>query len=97
MLDQYGKKIPTQLGNLSVENPGNLEEEELQDLVSARWYEVVGGGLFVALCDLKVKLGYDFELWALGEVRNTYGRDKKIFRVAEALKRYSAEDGFYHA
>ena len=101
MKDQYGQEIPNDLVVLPFgAGPGKdvihfdaLEPEEVGIIIKANWYEVVGQeGLILASADAIVGWGSDPEDCWLDIEPET-----KINRIADPLKRYSWEDGFYHA
>ena len=101
MKDQYGQEIPADLVVLHFGfEPGDkpiqgdrLEPEEIEIICKARWYEVR---------DIPLVLASYEEIHGLSEmnpldygIADTFETD--ICRIADPLKRYSWEDGFYHA
>lgn len=102
MKDQYGQEVPADLVVLhfgfepgeTVIRGDRLEPEEIEIISATAWYEVEGVPLILAsyeaiegLSELN-PLDYGIDLKATGI---------KINRIADPLKRYSLEDGFYHA
>jgi hypothetical protein len=101
MKDQYGTEVPSDLVVLPFgAAPGKdvihfdaLEPEEVEVISAAAWYEVEGQeGLILASAEFLGGFGSDPEDCGIGITPET-----KINRIADVLKRYSWEDGFYHA
>jgi len=101
MNDQYGQEIPADLVVLpfgfdpeSEVLSGHPREPEDVDIISkANWYEVEGQeGLLLASYEAIEGLS---ELNPLDCGLTLAGA--QLNRVADPLKRYSLEDGFYHA
>lgn len=102
MKDQYGQEVPGDLVVLQFgfdpESPvvhgDPLEPEEVAIITAANWYEVEGReGLILASYEAIEGLS---ELDPLDcGILDLAGA--KINRIADPLKRYSPEDGFYHA
>ena len=101
MEDQYGQEVPEDLVVLHFGfEPGEgvihgdpLEPEEVEIISKARWYEVE---------DVPLVLASYEEIQGLSELDPLdYGINDlataTINRIADPLKRYSLEDGFYHA
>lgn len=90
MIDQYGNKIPSDLVALT-RGIDRFNEEELKIICNARWYEVYhsyGRGLAVSFSEIQ---GIIDNPDSLG------GVPIKILLIDDVLKRWSIEDGFYHA
>ena len=103
MKDQYGQEVPGDLVVLAFGfEPGDgpirgdaLEPEDVEVISRADWYEIEGGppvvlASYVAIQGLSEynPLDAGIDLAAPGALIN---------RIADPLKRYSLEDGFYHA
>ena len=102
MKDQYEQEVPADLVVLHFGfDPGErvirgdyLEPEEVEVISAARWYKVEDVPLILASFE---------EIEGLSELQPLdYGIDLDtpgltINRIADPLKRYSREDGFYHA
>lgn len=102
MKDQYGQAVPADLVVLPVgAAPGEgvigfdpMDPEDVELITAANWYELAGQeGLILASYEAingfgSIPLDCGLDLAALGI---------KINRIADPLKRYSWEDGFYHA
>lgn len=95
MIDQYGNAVPADLSLLPTYE--FLGEEEIELVFAAPWYEV-DGILLMPSEDLPdgVEFGdpADADL-DVDEDGNIVA--DKIFKVDDALKRGSTEDGWYHA
>jgi hypothetical protein len=102
MKDQYGQEVPGDLVVLpfgaapedDVIGFDPVDPEDVEIITAANWYEVEGReGLILASYEA---IGGLSELDPLD-----YGipdlAGAKINRIADPLKRYSWEDGFYHA
>lgn len=101
MRDQYGQPIPDDLVVLpfgfepgeTVIRGDQVEPEDVEVIARANWYEVEGQeGLilasYLAIQGLSEVNPLDCGLTLAGA---------QINRIADPLKRYSLEDGFYHA
>ena len=91
--DQYGDKVPNDLVLPPMMEA--INDEQLKVIMAADWYEVEGKGYAILMSFRQIKglseadpLDADIDLSAKGI---------KVFRINECLKRYSDEDGFYHA
>ena len=102
MKDQYGQPIPADLvvlpfGAASGEGVigfDPVDPEDVEIITAADWYEVAGQeGLILASYEAingfgSIPLDCGIDLTTPGI---------QISRIADPLKRYSLEDGFYHA
>jgi hypothetical protein len=102
MKDQYGQEVPADLVVLhfgfepgeSVIRGDRLEPEEVDIISKANWYEVEDVPLILASYEAIDGLS---ELNPLDYGIDLQAPEIKINRIADPLKRYSWEDGFYHA
>jgi hypothetical protein len=110
MRDQYGGIIPGDLVVLhfgSPLEPGTLPEDnpligfdpvdpaDVDAVCAANWYEVQGReGLILASYE---EIGGRSELDPLDCGIDLHRPGVRVRRIAGPLKRYSLEDGFYHA
>lgn len=92
MKDNYGKTVPRDLVVLDW-FPGDFSDEEIQGITQAKWYESNDPEFaHWVLCSFKVcglendPIDYGFDLKKHG-----------VSRIPHPLKRWSDEDGFYHA
>lgn len=89
MKTQYGEDVPDDL--VLLPNPKDLMDLDLRVILAAEWYEYQGillvSGSAIDWFSEGDPLDAGLDLSALEE----------IDRVAESLKRFSREDGFYHA
>jgi hypothetical protein len=85
MRDQYGNDVPTDLVVL----PTHLGLQDTKVVMSANWYEANG----ILMASYKAIYGLSESDPLEPGVLPT----DQILYVAHALKRYSKEDGFYHA
>lgn len=102
MKDQYGQEVPGDLVALHFGfEPGDgpihgdrVEPEDVEVIGRATWYEVE---------DHPVMLASYLDIQGLSEINpldcgiDLQAPGLKINRIADPLKRYSLEDGFYHA
>lgn len=93
MLDNYGQEVPTDLVSLT-HGPDAFTDAEVKAIVNARWYDVVhshGEDLAVSFYEVGC-------LELLEPISNPLGDTPiEVMQVNEVLKRWSVEDGFYHA
>mgnify|MGYP001151620022 CR=1 FL=1 len=94
--DQYGEPVPSDL--VLLPSPGILSEEGVKKVEGAEWYEAEheqfkNGGFLLASAEALGDLSEDDLHSATGVREETC----LWHRVAHCLKRWSAEDGFYHA
>ncbi len=90
MNDQYGNKVPDDLIALERGLDG-FTDEEVTIIVNAQWYEVWhshGQDLAVSFSETQGIIDGDYPL---GDT------PIEILLVNDVLKRWSIEDGFYHA
>jgi len=90
MNDQYGNKVPDDLIALERGLDG-FTDEEIKIIVNARWYEVYhshGEDLAVSLSEIQGIIDGNYPL---GDT------PIEILLINDVLKRWSIEDGFYHA
>jgi len=93
MLDQYDNKVPGDLVVLDLDIV-ELSEEELHLVTNADWYEIRGNFGWSPILVSAKAIDYLTET-SLADVG--LDANMKIDRIAELLKRWSKEDGFYHA
>lgn len=88
MLDNYGEQVPDDLVALTC-GIDRFDDKELKIIINARWYEVWhkwGQNLAVSFDEVA------------GLIDEPLGDTPiEVLRVNEVLKRWSIEDGFYHA
>ena len=100
MKDQYGQEIPDDLVVVDFGfEPGELinfirEPEEVQIISKADWYEVEGYPLILASAE---QIQYLCETDPLDCGYPDNWKTIPIGRIANILKRWGPEDGFYHA
>lgn len=90
MNDQYENKIPDDLIALEC-GLDRFTDDEIEIIVNARWYEVThsyGQDLAVSFSEIQGIIDGDYPL---GDT------PIEILLVNDVLKRWSIEDGFYHA
>lgn len=90
MNDQFGNKVPDDLIALEC-GPDRFTDEEIKIIVDATWYEVThshGQDLAVSLSAIE---GVIDGCYPLGDT------PLEIMAVDDCLKRWSIDDGFYHA
>ena len=89
--DQYGNKVPNDLVILC--GPyGHWTEETLKKVVNAKWYEADG---LLCVSAAEVDEPDIDEPVSYAGIRLT--KRTKIDKIPHPLKRWSIEDGFYHA
>jgi len=89
--DQYGDRVPDDLVVLGG-RPQDYGEGSLRLIERANWYEADG----VILVSAR-EVNYASETDPLDADVDLSKPGVEIFRIADALKRWSEEDGFYHA
>ena len=91
LLDQYGNKIPFDLYLLP--DVDELDYSQIDQVMNARWYEI-RSGLHAFLFASNEEIG------GLGKASIddlNPGLVDDVLYVDRPLKRWSVEDGFYHA
>jgi len=95
MLDQYGNEIPTDL--VSMPDINFLSDEGIKIVANADWYDIYTGenyGFDAWLCVSAKAIDYLSE----ENIEDCLDRPiKEVLIVNDVLKRWSEEDGFYHA
>jgi len=90
MNDQYGNKVPDDLIALEC-GLDRFDDDEVKIIVDAQWYEVThshGQDLAVSFSEIQGIIDSDYPL---GDT------PIEIMLIDDCLKRWSIEDGFYHA
>lgn len=90
--DQYGGRVPDDFVVLSGRLPQDYTEKDLRMITRAEWYEVDG----IILVSAR-EVDYASEDDPLDADVDLSKPGIEIGRIADALKRWSEEDGFYHA
>jgi hypothetical protein len=91
MKDQHDNEVPDDLVVLDV-LPQELHEHDLRRVIKARWYQPEGRSDVILVSF--AESGENFETDPLD-----CGVDLKggVLYIADSLKRWSEDDGFYHA
>ena len=90
MKDQYGEQVPNDLMQLAC-GPDRFDDDELEIIINASWYEIThshGVDLAVSFSEIEGVLDGNYPL---GDT------PIEVLRIDDILKRWSIEDGFYHA
>jgi hypothetical protein len=103
MKDQYGQEVPNDLVVLPFGfEPGDgpirgdmVDPEDIDVMCRADWYEVDDGYPIILVSYLAIQGLSETDPLDCGIDLKAPGI--KINRIADGLKRYSLEDGFYHA
>ena len=90
--DQYGERVPDDLVVLSGRSPQEFSREHLRMIERASWYDVDG----VILVSAR-EVDYYPEDDPIDAGIDLSDPKVEIGRIADALKRMSDQDGFYHA
>lgn len=95
MLDNYGEQVD-EIALVLLPDIIDLTDEEIKIIANAKWYDVIfGNGQFLLCADYREIEGL-CENGIVGCISPKNGITE-IMRVNEVLKRWSIEDGFYHA
>ena len=88
IMDQYGEQVPDDL--VVLPDPQMLGEDEIKKVMDAPWYEAEG----ILMASAKAIDGLsEFDPKDAGiDLEET-----EVSAIDDPLKRYSKEDGFYHA
>lgn len=94
--DQYGKPLPKDLVVLEAD-PADFDEEQLERLAGIDWWDING-----IIC-VSFEQAEHVVPGMVGEINpadagiDLKDPDIEVYRIDHALKRWSEEDGFYHA
>lgn len=93
--DQYDEHVPNNLMLILAYSITSLSDSIHKRVMETAWYEI-GGYLFVSEDAFPDIEEIDDELVRPEELE-CYPREHRILRVTDNLKRFSDEDGYYHA
>ena len=91
LLDQYGNKIPFDLYLLP--DVDELDYSQIDQVMNARWYEIRSGLHTFILASNEEIVGLG--ITSIDDLNP--GLVDDVLYVDRPLKRWSVEDGFYHA
>lgn len=93
--NNYGEQVD-ELALVLLPDIIDLTDEEIKIITNAKWYDVIFGNEQILLCADYREIEEMCENGIVDCIRTKNGI-AEIMRVNDVLKRWSIEDGFYHA